>query len=218
MDALMTNGPFVTVDVEGAGMGQMATAQDGRVRVKGEVRTAPWVRPDTLTIYVGGTKVRTLVIPREERLFTYSEDLDAGLDTFVVVEVSGGANMFPVVPTFDEPPQLINDALAAIGGSLGLGGNAYGTLRPELIHPVTPMALTNPVYVDANGDGKWTPPGIGMLTYGSAQPVNVTPRTQATTTKATPPHLLWQEFREPVRGIPLDIRRIFQAWDHRGHH
>ena len=34
---------------------------------------------------------------------------------------------------------------------------------------VTAMAMTNPIYVDVDGDGQWTPPGVENTTHSGAQ-------------------------------------------------
>jgi len=219
MDVVLTNGPFIAFDVEGAGMGALATANAGQVHVKGEVRTAPWVRPDTLIIFENGRNVRQLAIPLEARVFAFDEVIPVtGNDTFIVLEVRGGDSMFPVVPTFDEPPLLINDAIGAIGGSLGFGGDSYGNVRPPIIFPITPFAITNPVFVDVNGNARFDPPGIAG---GQGRvPFQPTPGQVDIPTpgigRLQGPLNLWELMVKPVPGQAADIRRVFQAFGH--HH
>ncbi|MEW5848506.1 MAG: carboxypeptidase regulatory-like domain-containing protein [Myxococcota bacterium] len=223
MDVLMTNGPFVTVQVQGGAMGSVvAPDSDGTVEVRGEVRTAPWVRPTTLTIFAGGRAVKTLEIPVDQRIFPFAERvvLPAGEDSFINVEVHGGDSLFPVVTPLDEPSLLFNDAIGAIAGSLGFGGNPYGNLRPALKFTVTPFALTNPVFVDVDGNGQYDAPEADALFQPVERPVPTVPwsreRPVMEGVEVQGPLRLQDLIRKPVRGQAADIRRVFQAFDH--HH
>jgi hypothetical protein len=74
----------------------------------------------------------------------------------VVVEISGDADYFPSTFPNEVPPLQFNEVLTAIGGSFGLGDSGP-TLGPALTYQVTPYAMTNPIWLDANGDGEITP-------------------------------------------------------------
>ncbi len=53
-------------------------------------------------------------------------------------------------------PLQFTDVLGAIGGALG-PAVVEGALEPDLTFETTPFAVTNPVWVDVDGDGVITP-------------------------------------------------------------
>jgi hypothetical protein len=132
--ALVTNGPFVTVSIGGKGMGQLAPAPRGKVRLDVEVRAAPWVDTRKLEIFVNGERRgKAIEIPPSKNLLRYqgSHELKIDHDAAVVVIVRGETSLEPVVS------------------------------RPEGAPPPTPLAVTNPIFVDRDGDGHFTGPITG---------------------------------------------------------
>ena len=158
-DVLMTNGPFVRVSVEGddgaKGMGGTASAADGHFRARIHVDTAPWVVADTLNVYLGAELLHTEAVPGAGK-HDFEVDIDAPRDSFLLVEVTGTESMFPSVFPNEVPPLQFTDVIGSLGSSFGLGGNA-DALEPALTFVTSPYALTNPVYLDADGDGEVTP-------------------------------------------------------------
>jgi hypothetical protein len=164
-DLLMTNGPFVAVNIGGSGMGSVVDASE-EVTLEVTVRSATWVVPNRARVY------RNAILIADEVLTTApvtgeqgGEYLEAtltlpidtqGEDGFVVVEISGDADYFPSTFPNEVPPLQFNEVLTAIGGSFGLGDSGP-TLGPALTYQVTPYAMTNPIWLDANGDGEITP-------------------------------------------------------------
>ena len=130
-DALVTNGPFVLVSVAGHRMGQLAPAPRGRARLEVEVRAAPWVDTKKLEIWVnGGRRGKPIEIPPGRAAVRYKGAVDLKLDrdASVVVIVRGDASLEPVVS------------------------------RPEGVPAPTPLAITNPIFLDRDGDGRFTAP------------------------------------------------------------
>jgi hypothetical protein len=154
-DVLMTNGPFLRVSVNDKGMGQTATADDGRVTLKVAIDSAPWVRVRKLNVYLGVDVAQTIEVPRAGKFETEVE-VDVTEDTVLVVEAVGTDALFPSIYSNEIPPLQFTDVIGAIGGSFGLGTNP-NALRPDLVTVTTPYALTNAIYVDADGGG-WDPP------------------------------------------------------------
>ena len=60
---------------------------------------------------------------------------------------------------FEVPLSFTHDAFVTIE-ALGKAGDIYQAVYPGFF----PYAYSNPIYVDADGDGQWTPPGIGSIT------------------------------------------------------
>jgi hypothetical protein len=129
-EALVTNGPFVRVSVAGRGMGQLAPAPRGRARLDVEVEAAPWIDVRRLELFVNGTRRgKPFDIPASTKPLRYKAEIDLRIerDAYVVVVVRGDAPLGPVVPP-------------SAGQS-----------------PPTALAITNPIYLDRDGDGHYTP-------------------------------------------------------------
>jgi len=130
-----TNGPLVDVRLNGkARPGETIRAEGGAVTMEIAVSGAPWVAVDEVRVIVNGE--RRVVFPvhddgkapeRFRRVFSLVFDRDGA----VVVEVLGRRSLYPVVqkPTVD-----------------GLAPNAS-----------LPYAITNPIFVDIDGNGRFDP-------------------------------------------------------------
>lgn len=122
-----TNGPLLTVTVNGTVMGGLAGGEKPILSLR--VDAADWMTVDHYLVYINGELTsegplrvaETLAIP-----LTIAPTIDA----FVTVEVTG--------PITD--------------------------LSSEVIGQVPPFAFSNPIYVDGNGDGKFTPIGTPLPT------------------------------------------------------
>jgi hypothetical protein len=99
-EALVTNGPFISVSVGGKGMGQLAPAPRGKARLDVEVRAAPWVDTRRLEIWVNGQrrgKPIDLPVSRAPLRFKGSIELKIDHDSTVIVIVRGSDALEPVV-------------------------------------------------------------------------------------------------------------------------
>ncbi len=160
-DVLMTNGPFVQLTLtndagETVSMGETASAEGGELTLELEVRHAPWVLPNRAAVYVDGQLVQEIALePDASGVITKSLPLEPDGDGFVVVEVTGDNNLFPSVFPNEVPSLQFTDVIGALGDSFGFLGDSG--LRPDLTYQVTPYALTNPIWIDADGDGEVRP-------------------------------------------------------------
>jgi hypothetical protein len=131
-----TNGPLIYFKVnDNYTSGDLLTATNGEVKISIKVETAPWIAIDEVKLIINGE--RRLVFPmkyREKSLPIFLEELSLKLkkDSYIVVEVSGTKSLFPVL----QSP----------------AGNG------ELEKATLPYALTNPVFIDVDGNGKFDPP------------------------------------------------------------
>lgn len=162
-DALMTNGPFIELELaSGAGtakMGQTLTAEGGTVEVHIKGQTASWMGVNVANIYVNGELARSLSLSSNAAGVSNFDDVvevPVAEDGFVVVEVIGETSLFPTVFPNEIKPLQFTDVLGSIGGAFGLAP-PEGALEPALTGITTPFAITNPVWVDADGDGEVTP-------------------------------------------------------------
>ena len=164
-DAVMTNTPFVRItDSEGNSLiGRVITMDPSSVILHVDVQCPAWTGVDTLEVFINNVyripenKNEKFMNPRltialddtyggleEGKRWHYSLDIDitdyVDQDSWVVVRVSGhNYTIFPVVfEDVSEDPQDIIDGNVKSG--------------------VFPMAITNPVLIDIDGNGSYDPP------------------------------------------------------------
>jgi hypothetical protein len=136
---IASTGPFITVTVDGAQIGDTVipkTAGQAQVHVFADAPN--WITVDTITLYVNGVAVQTFTVPAGARPVldaTWTQQLPTGQDAWVVAFATGQRPM---------PPDVVGEYA---------NYNGYNFL---------PWAITNPVFIDGNGDGAWSPPATPM--------------------------------------------------------
>ena len=129
-DVVLTNGPFMRVTANGAGIGGIAAARGGVVDVKVHVSSAPFVSVDRAELRLAGSgKVVTpavVVIPKTGASGALEADVTFTIratadDAFVVI-VSGTRPMRPMFTGDDRE--------------------------------ISPWAMSGAIWIDADGDGK----------------------------------------------------------------
>ena len=136
-----SNGPLLDLAVAGRyGPGEMFSSRDERVRVIVDVRSAPWIETDRVRLYINGEPedVPLSVVARAPVLHRRGEvELRLATDAFLVAEATGTTDLSPLVQ------------------------RRVGPDGSETV--VTPYALTNPVFVDRDGNGRYDPPLPGGI-------------------------------------------------------
>lgn len=131
-----TNGPLVDIRVNGKALpGDLVEARNGRVDIRVEVRSAPWVDVrEVKLIFNGERKVIFPLQPSSAEILKFEQEITLSLkqDTALCAEVLGQKTLFPVLQLPSRTGLLEN-----------------GTL---------PYALTNPVFIDVDGNGRFDPP------------------------------------------------------------
>jgi hypothetical protein len=131
-----TNSPIVELLVNDHCIpGDSCPATDGKVKVHVKVRSAPWVSVDEVKILINGE--RKLVFPvktENTHIVKFDEDIVLTLDrdATIIAEVVGKKSLYPVLQR----------------------ASREGLLEDAAI----PYALTNPVFVDVDGNGVYDPP------------------------------------------------------------
>jgi hypothetical protein len=128
-----TNGPRVrALRVNGAGLGDTVAAENGTIRIEYEVDGAGFVPIEEVRVLVNGAVVHA----GPQR--TGSLELPLARDGFVTLEAG--------VPLDTDPASWIR---------------AHPGLYSEAVAPgFVPVAFTNPVFVDADGNGRFDAPGL----------------------------------------------------------
>ena len=124
-----TTAPFVVVKVDGAGIGDVAPARGGDAKVELEVRAAPWVSVSSAILYVDGHETHRWKVEKSTAVVRLKETFPLHVARDAWVVVRVDG---------DEP-------LAPVVGD-----------RKRF--DVRPLALTNPVFLDVDGNGKYDPP------------------------------------------------------------
>jgi len=135
--SFFTTGPIVDVHVGSAGMGDLAPAPGGKATIDVHVRAAPWVSVSRVIIYVAGKPVRRFELPK--------------LPTRGPLAAITPVERFHQSWAFTVP----NDTYVVVrvegDGSLSpvVGGGKDVT--------VFPFAVTNPIFLDVDGNGQYDP-------------------------------------------------------------
>jgi hypothetical protein len=134
--SFISNGPVVQFMVNRKYLpGDSFTVRDGTLDIWIKVQSAPWVSVDEVRVIINGERKINLPVkvPREHILkFQDKISLNIKYDSYIAIEVLGNETLFPVVQRRSKN-----------------NGYKCGPL---------PYALTNPVFVDVDGNGKFDPP------------------------------------------------------------
>jgi len=143
---------------------------DGSVYLRVVVNAAPWIDVSHVELLVPappgcfrGDACSRMTLPLEPGLppgTVKRMDIPVRLgevparDTWVALQVRGDKSLWPVVIPYEIPVLLLTDAVSTVGGAIGLA-DEFGNLKPTLITQTRPWALSNPILIDGDGDGKW---------------------------------------------------------------
>lgn len=131
--SFVSNGPLVDFRVNKKYLpGDFLTARKGKVSVSLRVLSAPWVSVSEARIIINGVRKEVFQASGKESdpvKLDRMFNLVLDTDAFIAVEVVGDRSLFPVV----QMSSLVDSA-------------------------ALPYALTNPVFVDVDGNGRFDPP------------------------------------------------------------
>jgi predicted metal-dependent phosphoesterase TrpH len=131
-----SNGPVVDFKINEKYIpGDSLTVKDRKVEIWLKVKSAPWISVDEVRLIVNGR--RKIIFPVQnptDSVLKFSEKISLPLeeDSYIVAEVLGKKSLFPVHQS---------------RARYGLQENA-----------TLPYALTNPIFVDVDGNGKFDSP------------------------------------------------------------
>jgi hypothetical protein len=138
--AMVSAGAFIRVAAGDAGMGDLLTDTDGEVAVDVHVEAIPEIDVSHLVVFANCDQVMAVAVDDPDAVVKFSERL--------------------LVPVTEDT----NIVVAAFGqGTLPDGLPQYNPAR-------TPRAFTNPIYVDADGDGLFSAPGGRECSYDLSAP------------------------------------------------
>ena len=125
--SFFTTAPFVRVAIGSGTIGDLVPAPGGRALADVEVQAAPWVAVDRVTLYVDGREVKRWPVAPTTAAVRFHEKVEVS---------SPGSDGYVVVRVDGGKP------LTPVVGD----GKTF---------TVYPLALTNPVFLDVDGDGRY---------------------------------------------------------------
>ncbi len=126
---LATTGPFITVNANGGGSGDLVNAPDGTIELTIGVQAAPWIPVDRIRVLANGDELL---------MFDLLED-----------------GYTPPLAIGPLPLQVQEDAWLTV---IAESDQSMAPVVRDRRRPIRPLAVTGPVRIDADGDGAWTPP------------------------------------------------------------
>ncbi len=129
-----------------------------------EVQSPGWIPIDQVELYENGRLIEvwdTTDIDNSQ-VVKFATDLtvEPTKDSWYVVIASGGGDLAPVFTPVEYPPIFLEDVVTGALAGIGLDSFLPEAIPIPRAFPVHPYALTNPIWVDSDGDGEFTPPGI----------------------------------------------------------
>jgi len=134
--SFVSTGPLIEFTVNNTSIpGDTIIVKESKLDVGIKVRSAPWVAVDEVRVIINGE--RKIILPVKalrEQIIKFQDRISLNLeyDSYIAIEVLGNETLFPVVQR-----RLYDD------------GYERGPL---------PYALTNPIFVDVDGNGKFDSP------------------------------------------------------------
>ncbi|MCA9266351.1 MAG: CehA/McbA family metallohydrolase, partial [Planctomycetales bacterium] len=159
--AIISMGPFVDFRIGDARLGDITTVGSSNVSIEITAKAPNWAPMERLIVWVNGEIAREVVISNDQQFdFSSSIPLTIDQDSWVLVEVSGDQSLFPVVTPREDPDIPADQIIVGLGVGLDFSDqlNPWGNVQPARIFKVTPFAMTNPIFVDRDGNGTFDPP------------------------------------------------------------
>lgn len=155
---LVTTGPFLTVRTsEGRGEGEIATATDGAIKISVRMQAASWVRVDEVRLLVNGAPAVSWTVPRVGQATPLFEAQDHAVpitrDSFITVEARAAAALPSFLVGEWVETARITDESSPFSCPASPAGTPVGAALPQ---GMLPFAVTNPLFVDADGDGTFS--------------------------------------------------------------
>ncbi len=136
-----SNGPIVDYTINRTHIpGDSFTAKDGKVLVNIQVQCTPWISIGEVRLIINGHRKMILPVTTDsDSIIQFSEEIGLILseDSYIAVEVLGKDSLYPVLQSRARAGLLENATL--------------------------PYALTNPIFIDVDGNGQFDPPVQGGI-------------------------------------------------------
>jgi len=123
-----TTGPFVEVLVNNAPTGSEVSTRDGAVDLHVRIQAASWIDVDRVIVVINGDRQQILPVDQVRNRVRFDQTVQ--------------------IP-------LIEDSWLVV---LVEGDDSLAPIVPDKERPILPIAITNPVWIEADGISGWKPP------------------------------------------------------------
>ncbi len=157
-DVSISQGLFLKASMGDSSMGQL---HSGTSVLAIELRAPQWAPAEKITVWANGGIVEEISLSSEEQTsYDGTVTLSLTVDSWVVVEATSSANMFPILTPQEEEIDLAAPIINALSVGFDFEDllNPWGNVRPQTKFIMNPYALTNPIFVDVDGNGKFDAP------------------------------------------------------------
>lgn len=144
--SFFTSGPFVRVSVAGAGMGDLTAARGGQIKADIEVEAAPWIAVSRVIVYLNGREHHRFLVPESQARLRSREHLTVPIARDSYLVVRVDGDR-PLSPVIGDRNRFV----------------------------VRPLSITNPVFIDADGNGRFDAPYAHGPHSASPQPKPASP-------------------------------------------
>lgn len=149
-------GPFIEFTANGDPIGSEVVTTDP-IQLKIEVSAPTWIPVERVELYENGNLIREWDVQAGGgEILRFSEELEVTptRDSWYVVMAMSEGSLYPVFTPVEMPPieldTVVTEALVGVDAVANL--ISPGIPIPQ-IHPVMPFALTNPIWIDRDGNG-----------------------------------------------------------------
>jgi hypothetical protein len=163
-------GPFIEFYANGdpsLSVGSDVTVEGGSVQFHIEVQSPSWFNVDRVELYENGNLIQEFTIPSPNTgIINLSEDIEISpsKDSWYVVIAIGDDDLAPLYTAVEIPgvqlQDIVTDAFSDVELSLDISTFLSPATPIPRDYPVIPFAITNPIWVDQNGDDIFTAPGL----------------------------------------------------------
>ena len=155
-------GPFLRFWADDELTGPGSTVTGPRHTLGVEVQSASWVDVSRVELYRNGELIEEWdrdVLTTGDNLNLLDEvQIETESDAWYVLVAMGEEPLSPVFTPVEIEPIFLEDVV--LGALSGIVSDSLTASAPiPRVFPIYPYALTNPIWVDADGDGQFTAPG-----------------------------------------------------------
>jgi hypothetical protein len=166
--AVATYGPFITAEIDGKTFGDVVPAKEGgKVTLNLRVQTASFFGVDRIEIYENGHLAKEIEPPsKPEDIADFAGEIDLdvpkGRDSWVVIVAMGLKDENLMSPISLDVPFGEIQLSKVTADAFALVPIINAVFKPSPIlpdwYPIPAYAVTNPIFLDTKGDGKYDAP------------------------------------------------------------